>query len=243
MKSVPARALSLMAVCLAFLLGGCLDYDEEMWLEGDLSGHAVLTFSIPDQPLITDEISKRINESSIRQELERIPGVKMEKFESFRDSGKYGARVSIRFESVEKLSGFSVSPTDSTPVAPFGTITVHRENGHMVLERTLATLPEMKGKGAAAQKLLGLLLGNNFLDYKLHLPGEPVTSNSGHISTADRTVEWKFTLGQALREPTIMRVEWKNSSSWKLVAGIGLGAAFLGAGLYAATRRPARKVG
>ncbi|HEY2343735.1 MAG TPA: hypothetical protein VGH90_11915 [Chthoniobacteraceae bacterium] len=234
MKSVPARALSLLAACLALLLGGCLDYDEEMWLEGDLSGHAVLTFSIPDQPLITDEISKRINEDSIRQNLEKVPGVKMEKFESFHDSGKFGARISIRFDSVEKLSSFSVSPSDAAPVAPFGTITVRRENGHVFLERTLATLPEMKGKGAVAQKFLGVLLGSNFLDYKLHLPGEPVTSNSGHVSASDHLVEWKFTLGQALREPTVMRVEWKNSSHWKMIAVIII--AIVGAGLFAATR-------
>jgi len=82
-----------------------------------------------------------------------------------------------------------------------------------VLERTVGALPETKaqstGSDIFAKGLGSLLFSKNHLAYKLHLPGEIITANSQHLDGKERTIEWNYTLAQAMREPPVMRAEWK----------------------------------
>lgn len=230
----------------AMLLTGCLDYTEEMWLKSDLSGEVALTISLPEEFVKGGTGFERdMSEDGIRRDVERIPGVNLESFESFRDAGKMIAKLRLTFDSVEKLTRHESNASDSGPVSFLGAIAVHRESGKVVFERTLRAMPQTKsdsfGQDLLTRGLGSFFLSNNYLTYKLHVPSEIITANSQHIEGSNQTVEWKFTLAQALRDPPVMRVEWKKSSSllWLLI-GCGLVGA-VGIGVIAWSRKSREK--
>ena len=228
-----ARLVTRAALALTLLLlGGCLDYEEEMWLNSDLSGRVAMNISVKED-LVRGHtgFEKDMTEDGIRRDVERIPGVKLESFESFRDSGRVIAKIRLTFDSIEKLTRHETGLAESSPASLLGSVTVWEEGGKIVLERSLRALPSAKSRGAGedlvAKGLGSLLFSKNFLAYKLHVPGELITANTQRIEGAARTVGWKFTLAQALREPPVMRVEWKKPFPllWVMAGGIVLAVA------------------
>jgi hypothetical protein len=227
---VAAWRISHIAFVVALLfLSGCVDYDEEMWLNPDLSGRVAMNISVKEE-LVRGKtgFEKDMSEDGIRRDVERIPGVKLESFESFRDAGRAVAKLRIAFDSIEKLTRHETGVAGSSPISFLGEVAVHEEGRKIVLERTLRALPAAKAKSMGedmlAKGLSSLLFSKNYLAYKIHVPGELITANSQHIDGTSRTVEWKFTLAQAMRDPPVMRVEWKKAFRvFPLLAAVGAG--------------------
>ena len=222
------RLRIVMAFLMTLLLGGCIDYDEEMWLNADLSGRLAMNISIREE-LVKGRtgFEKDMSEDGLRRDVERIPGVKLESFESFRDAGRVIVKVRITFDSVEKLTRHETGLGESSPMSLLGAVTLHEERGKLIFDRVLRASPTMKAQNKAedmmAKGLGSLLFSKNYLAYKLHVPNELITANSQHINDAGRTVEWKFTLAQAMREPPDMHVEWKKPLGLGLWVAIGGG--------------------
>jgi len=209
------RGLRLVGALLAVgLLGGCIDYDEEMWLNDDLSGRVSMVISVSEEMVKgSTGFEKDLSEAGVRRDVERLPGVKLEAFESFREAGKVVAKLRIIFDSVEKLTRHERGAGESSPLSLLGSLNLREEGRKWVLERTVGALPETKaqstGSDLFAKGLGSLLFSKNHLAYKLHLPGEIITANSQHLNGRERTIEWNYTLAQAMREPPVMRAEWK----------------------------------
>lgn len=225
------RAAKLALFALLFL-SGCVDYEEEMWLNADFSGRAAITISVREELVQGNTgLERDMSEEKIRRDLERIPGVKLESFKSFRDAGKRIAKLTIAFDSIEKITRHETSVTESSAVSFLGAIKVERASGKVVLRRIFPVLPEARsqswGKDLLMHGLGSLLLSNNYLSYKLHVPGEIITANTQRIDGTNKVVEWKFSLAQALREAPAMTVEWERPFAlalW-LLGGLGLIAA------------------
>ena len=230
------RTVAVLALtACALLLTGCLDYDEEMWLNSDLSGRVSMTIALSDKlsdPRLHGKDVLGIDQ--IRHDVEKVEGLKVEDVQSFKENGKQVVRLNVAFTSWEKLGWIG---RDSTKGGSFaGNMKVTHEHGHTILERSLGAMvdakPKFDGEAIVSSGLAALFLGNNAFTYTLHLPVEPENANSLQVDKANRTVRWRFPLSQLTREPVTMRVEMKESHLvWWVVIGGGvlvvLGAVFL----------------
>ena len=217
-RSALARS-SLAALLLLglLLLGGCVDYEEEMWLDSDLGGRVAMTISVREELVQGNTgLERDLSEESIRRDLERIPGVKLESFKSYRDSGKRIAKLAIAFDSLEKLTRHEQGVAESKGVSLLGAIKVEQTGNKVRLQRVLPALPDARsnswGGDLLMQGLGSLFLSNNYLSYKLHVPSEIITANTQRIDAPGKVVEWRFSLAQALRQPPEMTVEWERPS-------------------------------
>jgi hypothetical protein len=231
----PARVLqkaarAILAFC-AFLLGSCIDYQEEMWLNSDLSGRLAITLSVQEELVKGNTGFERdISEDGIRRDIERIPGVRLESFRSFRDAGKVVEKLVIVFDSVEKLSRYETHITEAGAVSLLGTFRIQESRGKMVFERSVPVIPIAQGSTAGKDFLLqglsSLFLGKYNLNYKLHIPSGIITANTQRVDAQGQVVEWNFTLAQAVREPPHMQVEWKKEGPMRTVVFVGVLIAF-----------------
>jgi hypothetical protein len=205
---------SVICFSIIFLLGGCIDYDEEMWLNTDLSGKVAMTISVREE-LVQGKtgFERDLSEASVRRDVQRIPGVKLESFSSYREAGKIVAKLLITFDAVEKLTRQEKSAANITPISFLGSIRTRQEGRKFFFERALPAIPDTQtnsfGTQLFVQGLSALMLSNNYLTYRLHIPGELITANTQHVDGESRTVDWKFTLAQAMRDPPDMQVQWK----------------------------------
>jgi hypothetical protein len=131
----------LSLLFIVFLLEGCVDYDEEMWLSPDLSGRLSFVLSVREE-LVRGQtgLERDLSEEGVRREVERIPGVKLVSFQSFRDSGKVIAKIALTFDSVEKLTRPETNVSSSTAVSFLGQINVREDGDHIIFKRSLPAI-------------------------------------------------------------------------------------------------------
>jgi hypothetical protein len=233
-----------IAVC-GLLLGSCVDYEEEMWLNDDLSGRLAITLSVQEELVKGNTgLERDIREEVIRRDIERIPGVKLQSFRAFRDAGKIIEKMVIEFDSVEKLSRYETRIGEAGAVSLLGTFNIQESRGRISLARTVPVLPRLQGSTAVkdlfVQGLSSLFLGKNYLNYKLHLPREIINANTQRVDGANRVVEWKFTLAQAVHDPPSMQTEWKRQGGVGTIVLVGI-LISLGAGAFYYFRRTRAK--
>ena len=193
-----------------------------MWLNSDLSGHLAVTLSVQEELVKGNTgLERDISEDSIRRDIERIPGVKLESFRSFRDAGKIVEELAIVFDSVEKLSRYETHITEAGAVSLLGTFKIQDSGKKIVFERSVPIIPNAKGSTAGKDLLLqglsSLFLGKYNLNYKLHIPSEIITANTQRVDGRNHVVEWKFTLAQAMHEPPHLQVEWKKQGAMRTI--------------------------
>jgi hypothetical protein len=216
------RIARCFLVLTALLLGSCFDYEEEMWLNGDLSGRAAITLSVQEELVKGNTgLERDISEDAIRRDIERIPGVRLESFQSFRDAGKVVEKLVIIFDSVEKLGRYETNITEAGAVSLMGAFKIQETGKKISFERTVPVLPRAHGNTAGrdlvVKGLSSLFLGKNYLDYKLHVPAEIITANTQRVDGHSHLVEWRFTLAQAVHEPPNMYVEWKKGNALRTI--------------------------
>ena len=211
-----------MILICSILMSSCLDYEEEMWVNPDLSGRVSMKISVPEEIVRGNTgLERDLTENGLRDELEKIPGVKLESFQSFREAGKVIANAKITFEDVEQLTRYEQGVAESTAASMLGSIKVTEEGRKVKFERTLNTMPKARNdefaKDFLTKSLSSLLFSKNYISYKIHVPSAIITANSQHIDGEEQIVEWKYTLSQAMREPPEMLVEWKKPFPFLMV--------------------------
>ncbi|WP_395746293.1 hypothetical protein [Prosthecobacter sp.] len=211
----------LFPALLALLLSSCLDYEEEMWLEDDLSGKVTMTVMVSDTLANFAEAgSDQLSIEKVRQMIAGTEGLEVEETKSFRENGKQVSQVTIRFEDVRRLTWLATSSKE--PAWVIGTIDVEKKDGRMKLRRTLGPFTTEATSGSRQQNALargfsGLLLGSYSLTYTLHLPHEPLNADSMQVSRKSNTVRWRFPLGQLATSTGTMSTEWEaggGGSAW-----------------------------
>lgn len=217
------RRLSRVGLLTAALpLASCIDYDEEMWLESDLSGRVTMTAAVSDTLADVSEAgADQMTLEKLRQLITRTEGLSVESADSFRENGKQVTRITIRFEDVRRLAWLASSSKE--PAWVIGVIEAEEKDGLMRFKRVLgpftdAATSKSREQNAFARGLSGLLLGSNSLTYTLHLPEEPQGADSMQVDAKNKTVRWRFPLGQLMSTTGVMSVGWASSGfAWTWV--------------------------
>jgi hypothetical protein len=236
MKSTLAITSALAAT---ILLGSCLDYEETLELEGDLSGR--LTGSISLNELIAaaagNDGEAAFSAARLEETVARLEGVTLEFTEEYTENGLRTLRYGLLFESLAHLGapGSGASPEDDEFADFFGTITLEREEGRATFRRTVTfenARDEIDKETNEAldllmETLLAGVLGRNHFTYTLRFPSTVFEANSEQIDADTNTVTWKFPLSKLATGPAEMRAVYKSPSGLGLVTWLLLAAGAL----------------
>ncbi len=249
------RLLPLLAVLL-LLLSGCVEYDEELWLNSNGSGRVKLRLIHHSYYSNTQEIMNKLDQ----------PGIHLEDIKRKQSDSNMIYEVELKFDSIEAFNSIN----DQLWSADFwGNITLTKNaNGNVVLNRVIslgsqnaetASTAESFGQSPAtddssmfadADSLVydedyinSLPDDNDILQgiymqqqtehpmwtYKLHLPWKVIHAgdNSQNVDPANKTVTWKFDTQNMWNKKELMTVEMKKGISWIVFALIGLAGALV----------------
>ena len=211
----PSTLALLVAVCLAAT--GCLDYDEDLTVHGNGSGTFAITLTVDEQLLANapEDIARRFSPEEAKRGFERLEGVKLDRAVTTRENGRQTLRLDGSFRSLPELAARG-NADDSTGF--LGNVTYREEGRRLLLSRAInfggpgrlsAALGKRAGEPADAltQGLLAAMLNGHALTFRAHFPAQIVSSNAARTDLKTGTVEWRFPLAVALREPPVMTVE------------------------------------
>jgi hypothetical protein len=239
MKTVQ-NALARLALLPALLLVSCLDYREELWIEGDGSGRIEATIAIDSElGAPTDGGSGQPDkiEAQLRELFAATEGAKLESYQTQVQGTKRIWDFTVSFRDLRKLKP-ALAAGRGNIGAVFGDFEIERiPDGRLSVRRTVsfddgsppaATDPAAPGEGIgqALGKAFGGLLANTMfagrnLDYITHFPTEVIGANSSAINRETNTVTWRIPLAQASQGPVVMSAEIKRPGGW-LLWGFGI---------------------
>ena len=199
------KTLSLMTfLALAALMIGCIEYEEELWLNYDGSGRAALKISLESSASQTgDSGGPSMNEDELLAKFRAVPGISVIHSESGREDDIEWVVVELAFDSVGALSRVNL---EGDEVDFIGEIALRRdESRNLVFTRTVRA-----GEGeseANTAMIAGMFKGFSWT-YTAHFPGKIIESNASEENTDLETgmVKWKYSLAGLARGPQTMKV-------------------------------------
>ncbi len=241
------RLLPLLAALL-FLLSGCVEYDEELWLNSDGSGRAKLRLVHQSYYSNTQEIINKLEKPGIH-----LIDIKLR--QSKPNNMIY--EVELSFDSIDAFNNVNdqLSSADfwgqiTLSKNPIGNIVFRRKislGGKELMEQLpdyhaeeSSDMPAEPGSDDMSEEdyINSLPDDNDILEgiykqqqieyptwsYKLHVPWKIIHAgdNYASIDPKKRTVSWKFDTEKMWNGQELMTVEMKKGISWIVYALIGL---------------------
>ncbi len=249
------RLLPLLAALL-LILSGCVEYDEELWLNSDGSGRAKMRLTHRSHYSNTQEIMNKLDK----------PGIHLRDIQRKESGDNMIYEVEFSFDSIEAFNNVN----DQLAAADFwGQITLAKNpEGNIVFRRmislnmdkpmeTAQEYPQDELEGLFGEDHAGtdssymaeedyinsLPDDNDILQgiymqqqtehplwtYKLHVPWKIITAsdNASSIDPETRVVSWKFDTMDMWNKYEVMTVEMKKGISWLVYALAGLVAALI----------------
>lgn len=210
----------LPLLLMLILLAGCVEYDEELWLNPDGSGKAKLRLIHRSNYANTQEIMRKAE----------LPGIHLQDSQVSRTGPYVVYSVSFKFDDIESFNNVN----DQLSAADFwGSITLNKmPDGNIVFKRRISL-----GSQEQEEDVLGDILEGIYSQqqtqhpvwtYKLHVPWKILTANTAadYIDQKGKTVLWKYDTLQMWNKYELMVVEMKRGVSW-LVYLLGSGVAIL----------------
>jgi len=179
-----------------FLLGACLEsYEEDMVINGDLSGRAVVRIKLPDTLLSKyDAVREEFAPKNIQKRFASLSGVSLKNYTITEDRFPE-ATFEVAFSSLEKLAAAGAA---NKPAQMFvGEFVVKiDDDGRTIIERKL-------GNGTATMQLPS----DKYALFKTHFqwPVELTNSDSGFKDSAHNDVRYRWSLADiALQKPSMV---------------------------------------
>lgn len=210
------RCLPLLLALL--LLAGCVEYDEELWLNADGSGKARLRLIHRSNYANTQEIMRKAE----------LPGIHLIDSQVEKKGSNVVYTVTFRFDDLESFNNVN----DQISAADFwGNITLNKmPDGNLVFKRRISLGSQ---ETDALDDILEGIYSREQTEhplwtYKLHVPWKILTANTRpeYIDQKGKTVQWKYDTLQMWNKYELMTVEMKKGISL-LVLLLGAGVAIL----------------
>ena len=223
----------MFVVALAVLvLGGCVEYRESLVLERDESGTLAMAIGVNETLLRAAAVAESglYDPEAALAALRAQPDLQVIESRAETREGTRWLHLVLTFESVAALNG--VNRIEQYR-GLFGTIAL-TENaaGQQVLTRTIqARLPE-KIEGSFLPSLIAPMVAGYPWSYEMRFPARVVESNGEAEGGSDgdaKVVRWRFSLGDLVAEPQVMRTRFARTGVGP--AGIAIGAALMVLGI------------
>lgn len=198
------RLLMLMIALL--VLAGCVNYDEELWLNHDGSGRAKLRLIHRSQYENPEEIMRKSS----------LPGISLQSYNIQRRGPDAVYTIEFKFKSVEAFNNVN----DQLSNADFwGKITLNKEPGRRITFKRRISLGSQNSDDDFENIFSRLQTENTVWKYKLHVPWKIISTNAKaeNVDHDTGTIAWSFDSDSMWNKQEMMTVELEKAFPWMLV--------------------------
>ncbi|MEN6445255.1 MAG: hypothetical protein ABFC98_04325 [Candidatus Cloacimonas sp.] len=201
------KRLGLLLLTL-LLLAGCVQYDEELWINHNGSGRAVLRVIHRSPYENPEEIMRKAT----------LPGINLQSYSIHRKGPDVIYTIRFKFKSIDAFNNVN----DQLGAADFwGKITLNKEPGRRItFKRRIALGNQEPEEVDGIEDILGRLQPDNPIwTYKVHLPWKIISTNalSENVDYENRTVTWRFDTRKMWHKQELMTVELRKNFPWLLI--------------------------
>lgn len=205
---------SIILGLIMILTMGCVEYDEKLWLEKDLSGHLIYSFGFPDPGnLEQDNPASIYDEFNIENRLDSIEGIKMVSKECFSsdDNNMSYMKVELEFDHVHLLNQIQAEWLGSFKI-------FRNEDGNLVYERYIDLSDSIPGgDDQLSLTIKKAMLGHYNWTYTTYFPSRILEENGFDLFSdkGSNNVIWQYSFSGMLDTGKTMEAVFWESNYFK----------------------------
>jgi hypothetical protein len=184
------------AIVTVLLVAGCIDYEQTITINEDLSGYA--EFNIAKSPYLGDNMNEDGSMMDnpvnfLAEDFSKVPGCKVEE-----DSYSYSAETEMEYfsaklklDDINAINGYGMFENDRM-------LSITKENGVITYREEIMTTgehapPETSAEGEISEdeKMMREMMEGYSFTYRVIMPSV-VTETNGEIGEDGRTVTWTW---------------------------------------------------
>ena len=190
------------------LLAGCVQYDEELWINRNGSGHATIRVVHRSPYENPEEIMRKA----------ALPGINLQSYDIHRKGPDVIYTIHFKFKSIDAFNNIN----DQLGAADFwGKITLNKEPGRRItFKRRIALGTQEQEEEKDINDILSMLQPENPVwTYKVHLPWKIISTNAlpENVDMENGTVSWSFDTRKMWHQQELMTVELQKEFPWFLL--------------------------
>jgi len=198
----------VMLLLTLLLLAGCVQYNEELWINRNGSRHAVIRVVHRSPYENPEEIMRKA----------ALPGINLQSYEIHRKGPDVIYTIHFKFKNIDAFNNIN----DQLGEADFwGKITLNKEPGRRItFKRRIALGSQEQDEYDDIENILGQLQPDNPVwTYKVHLPWKIISTNAlpANVDINNRTVSWSFDTRKLWHKQELMTVELRKDFPWLLI--------------------------
>jgi len=201
------KRLALLLIAL-LALAGCVQYDEELWINPDSSGRAKIRVKFRSEFLNTADL---IHAS-------QKPGISDFEY-SISKAGEYFVyNVSFKFNNIETFNNVNDLMND---IDPWGKITINRDSRSRITFTRRISMGAQEESEDGIDQLFAQIHRQKqpetpIWKYKVHLPWKIISSSADerNIDRENGIVKWAFDTRGTWNTNEVMTVEMEKSLPW-----------------------------
>jgi|GEM_PF-5608187 len=220
----------LMLFTATLLLSSCLDYEEELTFNENLSGEVLVTLTLPDT-LGTKfrEVPALFSEQSIQGYLEKASGVRLLAYQ-YKADRRPEVKLKLAFASLDAWNDAVALHPQASLLA--GKFTRSKSDKGVTLERQLGIGPEIPSAD---------LQGFNYVNYTLRFRDPILTTNSPQFNKHGNELRYRYSLDKLLAQQPVMTMTIKQSQPWIFIGLASAAAVFALWKIWATWFKPRKK--
>lgn len=203
-------------------LAGCVQYDEELWINPDSSGRAVIRVKFKSEFLNTADLIHASEK----------PGISDFEY-SISKSGEYFVyNVSFKFNNIETFNNVNDLVND---IDPWGKITLNRLSDSRISFTRRISIGSQEESDDGIDQLFEQIIKQKqpetpVWNYKVHLPWKIITASAEekNIDRKNHTVKWSFDTRGAWNTNAVMTVEMEKSLPWLTIVLVAVAVLLIG---------------
>jgi len=207
------RLAHFIVALTALLLSSCIDSHEEVWINGNGSGRAEITYVVPKSAAMTQGGKEGIR-AVVEKQISLAEGLRDTQIEITEEGDRIKVFVRVAFDSVLKLSELTTGPAaeQMTPAAKHfsGETDIRYKGRDVQVTRKISPGRAMPG----ASFMPTSTWKGHQLRYTMHLPQAALHSNATRTENQGRTLIWEIPLADAISKPIITRFETRIPIPW-----------------------------
>ena len=198
------KRLTFLAVILV-ILSGCVNYDEELWLNPDGSGKA---------KLVVVHASPYENSEEIMHK-DDLKGIHLQDYSVKKSNKNFIYTIRFRFDSIEAFNNINDQVSDNDF---WGKITLNKGHGRRITFKRRISLGAQADENDLWDQIFRPKTDSGQKwNYRLHLPWEVISSNAHHVDKKTGALSWSYDTSKLWNKTDVMRVEVQKGFPWLLV--------------------------
>ncbi|MBM4402812.1 MAG: hypothetical protein FJ042_00240 [Candidatus Cloacimonetes bacterium] len=216
---------SILLCLIAVALVGCIQYDEELWLNRDGSGRAKIRIIHRSSYPNTQEIIRK----------SQLPGIHLINYEVRKSEGNVIYNIYFKFDSIEAYNNVNdrVSNIDF-----WGKTTLNIDKDRTIRFQRRISLGSQEDEFLDDDILESIFHQHVTEDfrwtYKLHVPWRIVTANASteDVDNAGKTITWSYDTDHIWNKSVTMSAEMRKDLPYLVFILAGLGVIIIAFSLY-----------